>query len=509
MSTSSRVIKNTGYLYAKMGITILISLYSTRLILASLGKDDFGIYNVVGGVVALFGFFSGTLANATQRFMSYAEGERDLKKKIKVFNVSVVLNFFIAILTALLLIVSMYPLFHGVFNISSDRIFATQIVYYCLIFSTILTIINVPYEAVMNAHENMKYYSIIGIFESSLRLVIAFICVYTVNDKLIVYGVLMTIIPLITLSIMKLYCHRHYEECILAPLQYWDVEIVKQIAGFFGWNFLTAISSILSFHGGGIVLNHYFGTTLNAAQGIAQQVNGTVSSFSTNMMKALNPVIVKNAGAKNNLAMNRATVTGCKYSGFLIMFFGIPLMLEIQYVLSIWLKDVPEWAAIFVVMQLIQGIITNIASGAATAVYAQGDIKHYAIWKSIMNVLPLLITWYAFNIGGGPLWLYIPMVIIWAIGGDIVIIVFADKKCGINILYYVKEVIYPLSMTTIIMLLCGVLPISLLEESIWRLIITCIMTTAGMITSCFLFAMTKNEKDQAKQFVNSLLNGIR
>ena len=155
MSTSSRVIKNTGYLYAKMGITILISLYSTRLILASLGKDDFGIYNVVGGVVALFGFFSGTLANATQRFMSYAEGERDLKKKIKVFNVSVVLNFFIAILTALLLIVSMYPLFHGVFNISSDRIFATQIVYYCLIFSTILTIINVPYEAVMNAHDNM------------------------------------------------------------------------------------------------------------------------------------------------------------------------------------------------------------------------------------------------------------------------------------------------------------------------------------------------------------------
>lgn len=496
MSTSSRVVKNTVYLYIKMGITMFVSLYSTRLILASLGASDFGIFNVVGGAIAMLGFLNSTMANATQRFMSYAEGEGVLVKKRTIFNVSIVLHIIIALATVILLLAAMYPLFNGIFNIESDRTTAAIVVYISLIFSTVLTIINVPYDAVMNAHENMLYYSLVGVFDSLLKLTVAFICVHTTKDKLIVYGILMACIPLITLSIMKIYCHRHYEECVINPRRYWDGSIVKQIAGFFSWNFLTAITSLVSIQGVGIVLNHFFGTVLNAAQGIANQVNGALSNFAENMKKALNPVITKNAGAKNIEAMNRATLIGCKFSSLLSMFFGIPLCIEVNYILGIWLKEVPEWANIFVVLQIIQGIILQMCSSASTAVYAQGDIKHYAIWKSIMNIMPIILTLIAFKLGGGPIWLYVPMIMFWGVAGDVVIIYYAKEKCGMEVLAYCKNVILPIVGTTTIMVLCGFIPSIFLKESFIRLVITCLSSFVGLFIACWLFAINNEEKNQ-------------
>ena len=483
---------------------MFISLYSTRLILGSLGASDFGIFNVVGGAIAMLGFLNSTMANATQRFMSYAEGEGMHEKKRTVFNVSIVLHVCIAFVTVILLFIAMYFLFNGIFNIEADRINAAIVVYLCFIFSTVLTIINVPYDAVMNAHENMLYYSIVGIFESILKLGVALVCVYTSSDKLIVYGILMACIPLITLTIMKVYCHRHYEECVIDPIRYWNREVVLQIFGFFSWNFLTAISSLFSIQGIGIILNHFFGTVLNAAQGIALQVNGAVSNFSGNMMKALNPVIVKSAGAKDILAMNRATLVGCKYSTMMTMFFGIPLSLEIHYVLAIWLKEVPAWAVSFVVLQLIQGIIAQMANSASTAIYAQGDIKHYAIWKSVMNILPLFLTWIAFYLGGGPIWLYIPMIIVWGIIGNIVIIHYAGQKCKLEIKGYFYKVLLPLIGTTIVMLALGIIPVALMREGISRFISTCISTTLGMVLAGWLFAVSKEEKKILLEYVEKI-----
>lgn len=506
MSTSTRVIKNTGYLYIKMGVTMFVSLYSTRIILLSLGASDFGIFNVVGGAIAMLGFLNSTMANATQRFMSYAEGEGCLERKRIIFNVSMVLHTAIALATTVVLLLAIFPLFNGIFTIESERITAAIVVYLSLIFSTVLTIINVPYDAVMNAHENMLFYSIIGIFESLLKLLVAFACVYTTKDKLIIYGVLMACIPLITLSIMKVYCHRHYEECVLAPRKYWDLNVVKQISGFFGWNFLTAISSLFSVQGVGIILNHFFGPVLNAAQGIAQQVNGAISNFSANMMKALNPVIAKSAGAKNISTMNRATLAGCKYSALLTMFFAIPLSLEVHYVLYIWLKEIPTWAELFVVLQLIQGIILQLASSASTAVYAQGDIKNYAIWKSFMNSLPLVFTWLAFQLGGDPVWLYIPMIVFWGIAGDICIIYYASIQCKLETKVYLSKALYPIIGCAIIMLAFGFIPVLFMEESFCRLTLTCLASTIGMCISCCFFVVTGDERSQMISFIKSVMN---
>ncbi len=509
MGTANRVVKNTGILYVKMGITMFISLYTTRLILSSLGASDFGLFNVIAGSIAMLGFLNSTMANSTQRFMSYAEGEGNLEKKCIIFNITLVLHFFVALITMFLLLAAMYPLFNGILTIEPSRKFAAYIVYFCLIVSTIAAIINVPYEAVMNAHENMLYYSIIGVFESFLKLAVALYCVYTIQDKLMVYGILMACIPLITLTIMKIYCHRNYEECVIAPRKYWDFTLVKQISSFFGWNFLTAISSLFSAQGLGLVLNHFFGSVLNAAQAIAHQVRGYLSVFSVNMMKALNPVIVKNAGAKDYSAMNTTTLAGCKFSALLTMIFAIPISLEIDFVLKIWLDNPPQWAAIFVVLQLTECIIEQMVTSASTAVYAHGDIKYYAIWRSLTNISPLILTWFAFSMGGSPIWLYVPMLVVWGICGDLVILYFAKKKCSLDIRRYIQEVFMPLLGASFFMFIPGLLALNLLPEGIGRFIVTYTATFIGMLMSIVLFFLSIEEKRQIHVILSEYINRIK
>lgn len=501
MSTTTRVIKNTGFLYVKMGITVFISLYTTRLILASLGASDFGVFNIVGGAITMLGFLNSTMANATQRFMSYAEGANDLLKKKQVFNVSMVLHIGVALLTGLILLAAMYPLFNGIFNIQQDRIFAAEVIYLSLVVSTMFTIVNVPYDAVMNAHENMLYYALIGIFEALLKLIVAFACVYTTSDKLIVYGILMAIIPFITLTIMKIYCHRKYEECFIGFKKYWSRGLVKDIASFSGWNFLTAISSLASYYGSGLVLNHFFGTILNAAQGIANQVNGQMSTFSLNLMKAVNPVIVKRAGAQDVEAMNKATLASGKYSTLLIVFFAIPFMLEMHYVLNVWLKDVPEWTSLFCCLQLVITIICQMASSAATSVYAQGNIKWYAIYKSVMNVVPIIATYIAYIFGGAPYWLYIAMITIWAIGGNIVIIRYANKVSNLKIIAFFREIVFPVISVVILMLALGYLPQLLMVEGFYRLIVSCVITSLVFIFMIWWRIFTNKERQMVNDFV--------
>ena len=400
-----------------------------------------------------------------------------------------------ALATGIILLIAMYPFFHGVLNIPSERFFAAKIIYLCTLLSTLLTIVNVPYDAIMNAHENMLYYSLVGIFESLLKLLVAFACVYTSSDKLILYGILMALIPFITLSIMKIYCHRKYEECVFGLHRYWDVSLVKQITSFFSWNFLTAISSLASFYGTSLVLNHFFGTVLNAAQGIANQVNGQLSNFSLNLMKAVNPVIVKRAGSGDNEAMNRATLVSGKYSTLLIVFFAIPFILEIHFILRLWLKEVPLWTSLFCAMQLIITIICQMANSAATSIYAIGKIKGYAIFKSMMNIAPVFLTFIAYNLGGAPYWLYIFMILIWSIGGNIVIIYYSNKQCHLRVLDFIRQVVAPVLGISMMMVIVGSLTQLIIEESFVRLLFTCFVTTTVFVVLIWMFILSSNERN--------------
>ena len=240
MQPAKRVAVNTGILYAKMGITVFISLYATRLILAALGAEDYGIFNVVGGAIAMLTFLNIAMASASQRFMSYAQGEGDERKQKYIFNVSVTLHFLVAIAVFLLLQVAGYFLFNGILEIPEERMDVAKLLYQFMLVSTFFTILSVPYDAVINAHENMLLVAVLGIIESISKLAIAIYITYTAFDKLLTFGILMVSLPILLLVLRSIYCHRKYEEVTLSPRKYFNKQLFKEMTSFASWKLLSS-----------------------------------------------------------------------------------------------------------------------------------------------------------------------------------------------------------------------------------------------------------------------------
>lgn len=500
MQTANRVIKNTGFLYAKMGITMFISLYTTRLILNALGATDFGIFNIVGGAIAMLGFLNTAMASATQRFMSFAEGAGDKDKQTKIFNISVILHFSIALFMILILILLGYFFFNGFLKIPEERIYAAKTIYYFMIFSTAFTIMTVPYDAVLNAHENMLYYSITGILESILKLIVAIIIVYSFLDKLILYGALMMIISIVIMLIKRIYCHKNYVECRLAPRQYYDKELMTEMATFAGWNFSMVAVSMITNYGMGVVLNVFFGTLLNAAQGVASQLSGQLGVFSGNMMKALAPIIAKTEGAGNREKMLKASALGAKISFMLSLFFMAPFIIDTNYVLTKWLSNVPNYAVIFCKLLLIQSLIESFLYSLSQSLSAQGNIKHATIVRTIHNIIYLPIIIFFFYRGFEPQSMYYIM-IIKTIISIIITLYFNKKNCGLNIFNYLKNTILP----CLFAMFCALSVLFLIQyfmpETLWRLVFIFISSLLVSSATLYLIVLDNKEQEIAKKTV--------
>lgn len=509
-STANRVIKNTGFLYAKMGITMFISLYTTRLILNSLGASDFGIFNIVGGAISMLGFLNAAMASATQRFMSYSEGEGNKEKQKSIFNVSFILHLIISLIVGVVLLIAGYFFFNGILNIPEDRIFAAQVVYGSLIVSTMFTVMTVPYDAAMNAHENMKYYAIVGVLESLLKLLVAFACVYTSHDKLIVYGAFMACIPLITLSIMRIYCHKNYEECIIAPQKYWNKGLMKEMTSFAGWNFIGSAVSLVTYYGSNIILNHFFGTILNAAYGIANQLNGQLMTFSNNMLKAINPVITKREGKGDRSSMIKISFWGCKTSFFILSLVSIPAIIEMPYILKLWIIDIPKWAVIFTQLQLLKSMIGQITVTFGTSLSAQGNIKKMTTIGTLITISVLPITYLFFSNNFPPTYIYIINITVLEIGIALNKIYFMHVNCKMRYKAFFNEVLLRIILISISTFVIGYLVIIIISTpNILRILIT---FTICLIVQTFLawFVLyNKEEKDILKASIEKILNKIR
>ncbi len=507
MSTASRVAKNTGYLYAKMGITMFISLYTTRLVLNSLGDVDFGIFNIVGGAIAMLGFLNAAMAGATQRFMSYSEGEGNKEKQKQIFNISIVLHTAISLLVGVVLLVVGYFFFHGILNIPPDRQFAAKVVYGSLIVSTMFTVMNVPYDAMLNAHENMRYYAIVGIIESLLKLAVAFAVVYTTSDKLIVYGMLMAVMPLITLTIMRVYCHRRYEECIWAPRRYFDHGLMREMTGFAGWNFVSTTLAMVGYYGQGIVLNYFFGPLLNAAYGIVTQLNGQLLVLSNNMLKALNPVIVKNEGTKNRHKMLDISLFGNKLSFFLLLFPAIPFMIEAPVILKWWLKNVPEWTVLFLYLCLTKAIIEQLFVTLYTTVLAQGNIKGLTINNGLLYIISLIFSAIMFSAGFSPAWLYISSIIFIAIGTGISRLYYCNKLCGLPIKIFISGVIVrSVLLFTVVLGISYSIKLIIPYSDIWRFLCVLLASTLSLLLGGYTILLNKTERGMMRNAFTGLKN---
>jgi O-antigen/teichoic acid export membrane protein len=486
-----------------MGITMFISLYTTRLILNSLGASDFGIFNIVGGAIAMLGFLNAAMASATQRFMSYTEGEGNKEKQKNIFNISVILHFGIALLLGVVLLGAGYFFFNGILNIPAERMEAARMIYYFMIVSTMFTVMTVPYDAVLNAHENMLYYAIVGIVESVLKLAVAFVVVYTVTDKLIVYGALVAGISLAIMIIMRVYCHKKYEECVFKPKRYYDKALMKEMTGFAGWNFLTSSSTMIGQYGLGIVLNHFFGAVLNAAQGIANQLCGQLQAFSTTMLKALNPAITKNEGAGNRSLMLQASMTGCKFSFFLVAFFAIPFLIDADYIMKLWLKNVPEWVVMFFRFQVARTLIEQLTIVLGTSVSAQGDIANMSKVRSIIYILPILLTALLFYWGYQPYSMYIVWIVCWSIVGGGITLYYAVIKCNLVIKDYIRKVLIPCLSIFVIVYLLTTVPYILMSVSIIRFICICIVSFLSFLLLSWFLGLDIIEKTILSKIINN------
>lgn len=509
MNTSERILKNTGYLYVKMAITVFISLYTTRLILNALGASDFGIFGVVGGVITMLGFLNGAMASATQRFMSYSQGEGDKERLKYIFNNSLVLHWLIAVCVCFLLEIAALAFFDGILNIPSSRLDAAKWVYHFMVISTIFTVISVPYDAAINAHENMLYYSVVGIIESVLKLAIAFWVVYTSADKLIIYGLLMTLLSVFLLIIKQVYCQIKYEECKIQLGCYFSKSVMREMTGFAGWNFVGAAGSLLGNCGGDIVVNHYFGTSINAAQNVGSQLRGQMLAFSNNMLKALTPVIVKKEGAGDHQSMLKYSMTGSKLSFLIFALIAVPFIVETPFILKVWLKNVPEWTVCFSRFQMIIALMEQLTITLGTTLAATGKIKQFNILGSLARFLPLFIYIPLFAFGAQPYWLYVVMLINFGFIINGYTIYQCKKHCGLSVTMFCRKVLYPCCFCSLLACMVGGIPTLAFSESWGRCIISICLTLCVYVISAYCVGFNKEEKKIINSVLKKIVNKIR
>jgi O-antigen/teichoic acid export membrane protein len=509
MQSARRVALNTGFLYARMAVTVFISLYTTRLILNALGSDDFGIFNVVGGAVAMLTFLNAAMASATQRFMSYAKGEANERKETIIFNVSIVLHLFIGILIVILLEIAGVFLFNGILKIDPSRIDAAKMIFHFMVVGTFFTIISVPYDAVINARENMLLVAILGVIESIFKLAIAIFITQVLSDKLIFYGLLTALSSIVLLIIRRIYCHKNYREVQFNPRLYYDKTILKDMKRFFGWNFLGVSTSMIGNYGIGIVLNMFWGTALNAALGIAVQLNGQLLVFSNTMMQALNPSIVKAEGGGDRNKMLKISMIGCKFSFFLFAFFAIPFIIETPYILKIWLKHIPEWAIIFCRLAIIRTLLEQLTLPLNTSINAEGNIKKFNVVKTILNLIPLPIVYWLFTAGCPPYMIYVVSIFIWAIIGGIITIFYTAKNCNLDIREYFNQVFTRSTASFVISFAIG-LSLSLFYSNSFISLIAIVFTsTISFMISVYYIGLSIEEKQIILSIFKYIYSRIR
>ncbi|MFT5251287.1 MAG: O-antigen/teichoic acid export membrane protein [Flavobacteriales bacterium] len=507
MQVAHRVAKNTGILYARMAITVFISLYSTRLVLAALGVTDFGLFNVVGGVISMLGFLNSSMAGATQRFMSFAQGAGDLEKVKRIFNMSTLLHAGIAILMVIVLEIAGYFFLNGVLNIEPERLSVAKTIYQFMVVSTFFTVLSVPYEAVITSHENMFFYAILGIIESGLKLGIAIYLAFSAYDHLFIYGLLMAMLSIFLLILRRVYCHRNYDECVFNFRKYYEKALMKEVSSFAGWSLLGASTSMIGNYGQGIVLNVFFGTIANAGQAIAGQVSGQLGAFAATMITALNPSIDKSEGAGNREMMLKAAMIGSKASFFLLILFVIPVMIEMQYIFKIWLKEIPEYAIVFCTLYLVRHLIDQLFVVISATISAVGNIRRYQIFTSILNFFPLLITFVLFKLGYPPYTMYL-VFIVYSIIKAYVNVYFSKVYCGLPIIMFFKQVFLRCVLSfAIIYILCSI-PLYFFDEGATRLSIVLTINLISFIGVIFLIGLTGNERTKLRQFIYLMIGKI-
>lgn len=434
---NKRIAKNAIYLYFRMFITMAVSLYTSRVVLHVLGVSDYGLYNVIGGVVASFSMLSSALTVGTQRFLTYAMGEKDKDKLIQTFSVAFGLHVFLAFIVLVLAETIGLWFVYNKMNIPDGRMMATICVYQFSIIAFIVNLVQIPFQSCLISHEKMNIYAYMSIYDVVMKLLIVYIINVIMTDKLILYSAMILVVQISSTLIYNYYCRKNFSECNFKIV--FNKQLTNDMLIYTGWNLFGGGLDFVTGQGINILFNIFCGTIVNAAQGIAQSVNSIICKFVSNFQIAVNPQIVKQFASKEYASLYRLVINNSRLAEYLYLIIAIPIFVEIEFILKLWLGEVPEYTATFVRIILLQSALCPMDYPVGMLIHASGKMK----WPSIVTALPLysifIIAYFLLNNGYSPTIVYgvSAVLFIWK---NLTNMYYAHKYSGISIVSILTEV---------------------------------------------------------------------
>lgn len=436
---TKRIAKNTLMLYVRMLFSMLVSLYTSRVVLDTLGVEDYGIYNVVGGLVAMFSLVSNSLSASVSRFLTFELGRGDMQRLKETFSTSVLIHIALAAVVFVLAESLGVWFLNTQMTIPADRLTAANWVFQASILSFMFGLFSVPYNASIVAHERMKTFAYIGILDVVLRLLIVLFVAYVPfsYDKLIVYALLQVSVGLSLQLIYLRYCRKNFEECRL--LWRFNRQCWKEMSGFAGWNFIGCTAVLLKDHGVNVLLNIFIGPIVNAARGIATSVNTAVGAFVGNFMMALNPQITKSYAADDKAFAFSLIERGSRFSFYILLFLALPILFETDFVLTVWLKHYPDHTVNFVRLILCLSLVDSLSNTLITLQLATGKIRNYQLAVGGMYLMNFPLS-YACLRAGCPPESTVAVALVVAVLCLLLRLIFLHRMTGLSVRHYLNNV---------------------------------------------------------------------
>lgn len=501
----NRIAKNTLFLYLRMLITMGVSLYTSRVLLDTLGIEDYGIYNIVGGVVIMFSVLNTSLSGATSRFLTYELGSGNSNILKRTFASAFLIHLFVALFIFILAETIGLWFVYNKLLIPSERFNSALIAYQFSILSSLISITQVPYNAAIIAHERMSIYAYVSIFEAILKLLIVYILVIGQFDKLVLYSILMFIASLIIASIYRIYCTRRFEECRMS----FKIERskTKAMIVYSGWDLYGNLSVMVRGQGVNILLNLFFGAVINAATGITTQVQNVIDRFADNFLTAVKPQIVKCYALGHFDEMKNLINNSAKFSYCLLFFMSLPLILESSFVLSIWLKEVPYYTVVFCQTSLLNGLTTVMFRPIMYSIHATGKVKRMSLINGTIYLSTLPISYFLLKQGYPPITPYIINIILMALGSISNLLILKKYLPLFSILSFLSKVIVPICFITLMSIPLPLFLLTTMKSSWIRFILICIACVISIGISVFTIGLNKDLRSKLFFKLRNIVNG--
>lgn len=498
-----RIAKNTLMLYVRMLFGMLVSLYTSRVVLQALGVEDYGIYNVVGGFVAMFSMISASLSSSVGRFLTFELGKGDVDALKRVFSTSLSIHVVLSVIIVLLAETVGIWFLNTHMTIPKPRLYAANWVFQASVFTFVVNLWSVPFSASIVAHERMSAFAYIGILDIVLRLLMVLFIAYSglAFDRLIVYALLLVAIVCLMQVIYWRYCYRNFEECRIC--MHFDTQYWKAMSSFAGWNFIGCTAGLLKDQGVNVLLNLFMGPVINAARGIAGTVNNVLASFSNNFMTALNPQITKSYAAGDYEYMFSLVERGSRFSYYILLMFALPVLFETEFILTLWLKSYPEHTANFVRLILIVTLCDILSNTLINLQSATGRIRNYQLAVGGMLLMNFPLSYLCLNFGYPPESTLIVALVV-SVGCLLLRLIFLRTMVGLSVNRFLRKVCMNVSLVTFVAAIIPFLIYIQMNDSIIRFFLICIVTVFSSSLTIYFVGCSANERNFIKGKILSI-----